>query len=258
MITPRVRTDVTKIELRTRGKWIAPAKRSASVVGRGEFVFLNERGSLSEHGWDGSEKGKLWRYNQHYFDDLNAEQAVNRVEWHRELLNDWISNNPPFKGNGWDPYPTSLRLVNWIKWALSGVELPAGRCRHCGDRLRPPRNECRSPRHGSGEEPEVLDLPGKLHAVWFWSLFWVRHSRSSRRSLALSARLCRGSMLLGGRTPEPILAVTIPDTPPTPLPIGSLCRTWPSPTSVKSVLKTVTIHDSGSERVIFSPEPPEG
>ena len=125
VITPRVRTDVTKIELRSRGKWIAPAKRPASVVGRGEFVFLNERGSLSEHGWDGSEKGKLWRYNQHYFDDLNAEQALNRVEWHRELLNDWISNNPPFKGNGWDPYPTSLRLVNWIKWALSGVELPA-------------------------------------------------------------------------------------------------------------------------------------
>ena len=75
-------------------------------------------------GWS-RRKSKLWRYNQHYFDDLNAEQAVDRVEWHRELLNDWISNNPPFKGNGWEPYPTSLRLVNWIKWALSGVELPA-------------------------------------------------------------------------------------------------------------------------------------
>ncbi len=26
----------------------------------------------------------------------------------------------PLKGNGWEPYPQSLRIVNWIKWFLSG------------------------------------------------------------------------------------------------------------------------------------------
>jgi uncharacterized heparinase superfamily protein len=30
-----------------------------------------------------------------------------------------VINNPPFIGIGWQPYPTSLRIVNWIKWALS-------------------------------------------------------------------------------------------------------------------------------------------
>jgi hypothetical protein len=24
------------------------------------------------------------------------------------------------KGVGWEPYPTSLRIVNWIKWPFSG------------------------------------------------------------------------------------------------------------------------------------------
>ncbi|MCP4410619.1 MAG: heparinase, partial [Gammaproteobacteria bacterium] len=45
-------------------------------------------------------------------------------DWHVRLIVDWIQNNPPGKGTGWEPYPTSLRIVNWIKWALAGNELP--------------------------------------------------------------------------------------------------------------------------------------
>jgi uncharacterized heparinase superfamily protein len=67
---------------------------------------------------------KLWRYNQHYFDDLDAEGAGTRAMWHRALLLRWLRENPPGKGTGWEPYPTSLRIVNWIKWALGGAELP--------------------------------------------------------------------------------------------------------------------------------------
>ena len=29
-----------------------------------------------------------------------------------------MSENPPGQGNGWEPYPTSLRIVNWVKWLL--------------------------------------------------------------------------------------------------------------------------------------------
>ena len=32
----------------------------------------------------------------------------------------WLNENPPGCGVGWEPYPTSLRIVNWIKWSLSG------------------------------------------------------------------------------------------------------------------------------------------
>ncbi|MDT8858159.1 alginate lyase family protein [Paracoccaceae bacterium Fryx2] len=102
------------------GPWCAPARRLPSLTGPGAFHFLNEAGSLPEHGWDGPAKAKLWRYNQHYFDDLNAMGAPERAGWHQPLIADWITANPPGRGTGWEPYPTSLRIVNWVKWALAG------------------------------------------------------------------------------------------------------------------------------------------
>lgn len=41
------------------------------------------------------------------------------------LIADWITHNPPTAGDGWEPYPTSLRIVNWIKWSLAGNSLDA-------------------------------------------------------------------------------------------------------------------------------------
>lgn len=108
---------------RLNGIWRAPACREPSLVAPDEFLFLNELGSLSNVGWDGSQREKLWRYNQHYFDDLNAVSGADRVAWHLELLEDWVRNNPPAVGTGWEPYPTSLRVVNWMKWALSDNDL---------------------------------------------------------------------------------------------------------------------------------------
>ncbi|VFM99578.1 MAG: Uncharacterized conserved protein, heparinase superfamily, partial [Candidatus Kentron sp. G] len=79
--------------------------------------------------WEPADRDRLWRYNLHYFDDLNAADAGRRREWHRELLRDWVRDNPPATGTGWEPYPTSLRMVNWIKWTLTGNTLPA-ECLH--------------------------------------------------------------------------------------------------------------------------------
>lgn len=67
---------------------------------------------------------KLWRYNLHYFDDLNALDAEERIVWHYALLRRWEQENPAAVGTGWESYPTSQRIVNWIKWTLSGHELP--------------------------------------------------------------------------------------------------------------------------------------
>lgn len=93
------------------------------MVGPTRFRFLGEEADLAGHGWDDPELTKLWRYNQHYFDDLNAHDAAGRSEWHAALIARWIPENPPPRGSGWEPYPTSLRIVNWIKFALSGNEL---------------------------------------------------------------------------------------------------------------------------------------
>jgi uncharacterized heparinase superfamily protein len=88
------------------------------------FRFLNVEGDLkSAADWNDGAHEKLWLYNLHYFDDLNAEGADERRDWHRALLSRWVEENPPGFGNGWEPYPVSLRTVNWIKWALSGNPL---------------------------------------------------------------------------------------------------------------------------------------
>ena len=85
------------------------------------FRFLNEENELlSQSDWNHPARAKLWLYNLHYFDDLNAERANERRAWHLAMIERWIAENPPGRGNGWEPYPLSLRIVNWIKWYLAG------------------------------------------------------------------------------------------------------------------------------------------
>jgi len=94
------------------------------MLGPRTFRFLNETRELSlPEGWNDPGAEKLWLYNLHYFEDLAAEGAAERAEWHRDLIRAWIAGNPPFEGNGWEPYPVSLRIGYWIKWALIGNEL---------------------------------------------------------------------------------------------------------------------------------------
>jgi uncharacterized heparinase superfamily protein len=104
--------------------WQPAARRRASMVAPDHFHFLGESRSLSACGWDDERLEKLWRYNLHYFDDLHGESAETRATWHLSLLQRWIAENPPAGGTGWEPYPVSLRVVNWIKWAWQGNTLP--------------------------------------------------------------------------------------------------------------------------------------
>lgn len=95
------------------------------MLGATSFRFLNVAGDLSSPtDWNDPARDKLWLYNLHYFDDLAADGAAARAHWHRALISRWIAENPPGHGNGWEPYPTSLRIVNWVKWALAGNALP--------------------------------------------------------------------------------------------------------------------------------------
>lgn len=105
------------------GDWQPPARRLPSLIAPECFKLLNHEGALGEVGWDGPAREKLWRYNQHYFDDLNAVGAKQREAWHHALLSAWVAANLPGQGSGWEPYPASLRIVNWIKWSFAGGAL---------------------------------------------------------------------------------------------------------------------------------------
>ncbi len=97
------------------------------MPGPNTFRFLSGTRNLAVAAdWNRPDWPKLWLYNLHYFDDLNAAGAAARVEWHRALIARWIAENPPGTGNGWEPYPLSLRMVNWIKWLAVGNPPDAG------------------------------------------------------------------------------------------------------------------------------------
>jgi uncharacterized heparinase superfamily protein len=78
----------------------------------GRYTFLNR---TEQQGWPPSWKSgglpKLWLYNLHYFDwiwNIPYEQA-------RQAVNDWIAKYPLKRNRaGWEPYPVSLRLMNWV------------------------------------------------------------------------------------------------------------------------------------------------
>lgn len=76
-----------------------------------EFTFLNT--TAKPKGWNDESLELLWRYNLHYFDYLNRAD-----DSQLPFILRWINENPRGSFPGWDPYPTSLRIVNWVKWLV--------------------------------------------------------------------------------------------------------------------------------------------
>tara|TARA_B110000259_G_C14034431_1_gene408543 strand:- start:2284 stop:3771 length:1488 start_codon:yes stop_codon:yes gene_type:complete len=91
------------------------------MIGPLNFNFLNKTFHIKKSSdWNNKSLDKLWLYNLHYFEDLLAEKSLERNKWHFDYINNWIENNKSEKGIGWEPYPTSLRICNWIKWFNEG------------------------------------------------------------------------------------------------------------------------------------------
>ena len=89
-----------------------------------EASFLNHTKKLDlPADWNNESNSKLWVYNLHYFEDLLSKNTEEKNTLHLKLLNSWIDQNPVGHGNGWEPYPTSLRIVNILKGWLGGLEL---------------------------------------------------------------------------------------------------------------------------------------
>ena len=77
------------------------------------FKFLNLSKSFNEIDWNYSGYGKLWTYNLNYFDylsqgNLSKENGI-------KIMLDFCDNSIKIK-DGFEPYPISLRGINWIKF----------------------------------------------------------------------------------------------------------------------------------------------
>jgi uncharacterized heparinase superfamily protein len=101
--------------------WVVFTGREPRSIAPGVFRFLNvEHEVKGPSDWANSAWSKLWLYNLHYFEDLNAAGYEHRRDSHKDLIKRWITEHPPTAAPGWEPYPLSLRIVNWIKWLLAG------------------------------------------------------------------------------------------------------------------------------------------
>jgi hypothetical protein len=79
-----------------------------------EFTFLNVLHKFKDSiDWNFSEHGKLWTYNLNYFEYLNQKDFSKDIGL--ELINDFIDNIEKSK-DGLEPFPNSLRGINWIKF----------------------------------------------------------------------------------------------------------------------------------------------
>ena len=87
-----------------------PIPKYRCVVGD-KFTFLNLEHQFA--GWNFTENGMLWAYNQNYFDWINQESvSVNEgCKWIDKFIDDLPNNRV-----GLDSYPIALRSINWVKF----------------------------------------------------------------------------------------------------------------------------------------------
>lgn len=78
-----------------------------------EFSFLNLEHQFA--GWNFTDNGMLWAYNQNYFDWINQEEitAEEGCKW-IDLFNSQLSIL--HSTLSFDSYPIALRCINWIKF----------------------------------------------------------------------------------------------------------------------------------------------
>jgi len=105
-------------------------EKAAKALLSNTFNFLNTEIRFdSQIDWQVPQASKLWRYNLHYFDyarDLGlcyqstlvrrayASDCNAAYEKFKSLTQDWIKRNKIGQSEGWEAYPASLRMVNWI------------------------------------------------------------------------------------------------------------------------------------------------
>lgn len=118
-------TEVFSGALAPRSKeWVSCPLYNEKLTTDFSATFLSHSKKLHlPADWNDESHSKLWVYNLHYFEDLIADNAQEKQAFHLDFLNKWIEQNPVGKGNGWEPYPISLRIPNVLKAWQAGLPL---------------------------------------------------------------------------------------------------------------------------------------
>jgi uncharacterized heparinase superfamily protein len=106
--------------------WEGPGAESLAVASRilaeGRIEMLGRAFSLGEVDWTSADGSLLLAYHLHYFDFAPAlARAYRSTSDDRfagtlaEVAARWIESTTGAEGPGWHPYPTSLRIANWIE-----------------------------------------------------------------------------------------------------------------------------------------------
>lgn len=122
--TPPLRQGyLNALELSVVPNYFTPPEKTYTLT------FLNEPRELAfPITWNSPDYPRLWQFNLHYFDW--AREVLTKAYQQGEIdhqslsqlkhfISDWITANPLYSFDGWHPYTTSLRIVNWTFAARS-------------------------------------------------------------------------------------------------------------------------------------------
>ena len=102
--------DTSGFKIQDSGFKTEPIPKFKSVEGN-IFTFLNLEHEFA--GWNFTDNGMLWAYNQNYFDWINQEgfSEEEGCKWIDQFIGELPDNKV-----GLDPYPIALRSINWVKF----------------------------------------------------------------------------------------------------------------------------------------------
>lgn len=124
MISPRTIETIRRVFTSSFAHFSTPLikyDQQLSDLQNSRFTFLNRSLVLDPLDWNQRYDSHLWNYQLHYFDFAiwGAEALARRGDdrgWQccRALIKSWVEQAHVGRSDGWDAYPLSLRVVNWI------------------------------------------------------------------------------------------------------------------------------------------------
>lgn len=96
---------------RAEQPWPVPGESPSVFTSADHGRLLHREAPLDD--WNPAALPRLWRYHLHYFDDRRSPHFA-------RLAERWIAEHLAGAQPGWEPYPLSRRIPNWVIWMLDG------------------------------------------------------------------------------------------------------------------------------------------